>query len=141
MKKTGIVLLAALALTFACGSDSGTGPTLQLFEIQWKLQALELGGGTIIDVPFPDDYTVLFRNDGNIEIRADCNGCGGVFEVKGNGISIDIHICTLIACPEGTLDSEFKAALQSVTRYELGGNKLALFFPGGVLRFCACPDG
>lgn len=140
MKKTGFVLLAVLVLTFACGSDNTTGPTVQLFGIQWKLQALELNDGTVSDVSLPDNYTVLFRNDGNVEIRADCNGCGGVYEVRGNGISIDIHICTLIACPEGSLDSEFKAALQSVTRYQLGGTELTLFFPGGKLLFCSCPD-
>jgi heat shock protein HslJ len=138
MKKTGFVLLAALALTFACGSDNTTGPTGQLFGIQWKLQAFDFGSGTVVDVPVPDDYRVLFRTDGDLEVRADCNGCGGTFEVKGNGISIDIHICTLIACPEGSLDGEFKAALQSVTRYQLGGTELTLFFPGGKLLFCSC---
>jgi len=140
--KKALVLMLLTVLMFALPScdDSSSGPSTQPLPTGtlWTLQAFELNDGTTINVIVvgePPSYQVLFREDGQVEIRADCNGCGGTYETRGSALSIEVEICTQVYCGADSLDREFKAALSTASRFDYDGTDLVIVYPGGRLLF------
>lgn len=123
-----ILVLAGLTLT-AC--EQATLPS-ELFTAQgtWELQSL---GST--QIANPERFTITFGADGALGVNADCNGCGGAYEVNGNNISIDVQFCTMAYCGDASLDSEYQQALANTTRYSRQGNQLTLDYSGGTLIY------
>jgi len=46
-----------------------------------------------------------------------------------------LSTCTLAACPPGSLDTRYIAALNEVTGFSMSGNELILTYVRGVMRF------
>jgi heat shock protein HslJ len=138
-----VTLLAALALFVSGGlmfsgcSDSDNDAPDALFTI-WQLQEFILDDGTTTPVDDPAKYTVEFKTDRTAAIRADCNNCGGAFFADDKNLSFGPMACTLAACPPGSFDTQFQAALGSVSSYELTP-ALLLDYDGGVMRFIPQP--
>lgn len=67
----------------------------------------------------PKNYTVQFRVDGTVNVKADCNLKGGTYSAsaKEKRLSIEITHSTMAACPEGSLEDEFVRALSTATLY------------------------
>jgi heat shock protein HslJ len=119
-----------------CSSSDNDAPDA-LFTI-WQLQEFILDNGTTTPVDDPAKYTVEFKTDGTAAIRADCNNCSGSFTADDKDLRFGPMACTLAACPPGSFDSQFQAALSSVSSYELTP-ALLLDYDGGVMRLIPQP--
>jgi len=84
-------------------------------------------------------YTILFKEDGTLAVRADCNQKGGTYSVteEEKRISIEITHSTMAACPEGSLEDEFIRGLSAATIYFIknGDLYMDLQYDSGTMRF------
>jgi heat shock protein HslJ len=128
-----------LAVLAGCGGSGGTAANeLPLrTDVEWQLESFQPNAGPSISVLDPALYTVRFGLDGTVEVRADCNHCGGGYRVAGALMTIGPLACTLAACPLPSLGEAFTAALTRVSSYVQTQSELALVYHGGVLRFRA----
>ena len=85
----------------------------------------------------PEKYTVRFREDGTLQVRADCNQKGGTYSSDGKILSIEITHSTMAACPEGSLEDSFVRGLSAASIYFLkdGDLYIDLKFDSGTMRF------
>jgi heat shock protein HslJ len=74
----------------------------------------------------PDNYTLRFFPDGNLNIVADCNTGSGTYTLNGNAITIQVGTMTTAFCGEDSLDTQFLGYLDQVINYNSNGNYLAL---------------
>jgi len=85
------------------------------------------------------NYTVRFKEDGTLSVRADCNQKGGTYSVAEaeNRISIEITHSTMAACPEGSLEDEFVRGLSAASIYFIknGDLYIDLKYDSGTMRF------
>jgi heat shock protein HslJ len=131
-----VLLVAALVVGGAsltgCSDDDSSSVPPELVAA-WLLQLFSLDDGNTIQVGTPENYTIEFQSDGRAVIKADCNACSGRFFVDGDMLRFGTMACTLAACPPGSLDSAFVAALASTSRYEIVDGRLVLYYQGGSL--------
>jgi len=138
MKKL-IFIVVCLGLIFlvACtnepaaspaGSDSITG-------IVWKWQTLnDKAAGSSTKVDNPDNYTIIFHEDGTTEGQADCNTFSGTYS-QANGFSITVQPDVMAACDQGSLDQQYLTLLGDVAAGGPdGAGGLALETAGGAQR-------
>jgi heat shock protein HslJ len=132
--KRFIVLLGLIAVS--CGGDA-TGPTPPsgIQSTNWRLQTLQHAGAALVTVPTPDQYTLMLDTSGQAGVRADCNSCGGRYTLDGSTLTLTPLACTLIACPPGSLDSDYLALLAGETQTSMDGAQLVLSSSRGTLRF------
>lgn len=98
----------------------------------WQWQRTDMPGGTSTTVPDPAQYTLEFLPDGSGGIRADCNIGNLTYTLSGaNGIDITLGVSTLVACPPGSLDTQYREQLEAAATYELQDNTLLLGLPQG----------
>ncbi|MBE2182015.1 MAG: META domain-containing protein [Anaerolineae bacterium] len=108
---------------------------------QWESFA---SGAEAFDIEDPQNYTITFSEDGSLFGRADCNNIIMQYVANDDGtISIMPGISTLAACPEGSLDQQFTAALINVAVFsftEDGGLLLEAQASSGSLLLSAQPQ-
>jgi len=123
-----IVMLAGCAAQSTGGDITGT---------EWKWQGSEVGVGPSLSPQDPSQYTLLFKKDGSLDILADCNRVGGSYVIEGVSLSITVGATTLMACPPGSLDTQFKTQLSQANTYELKNGKLyiGLISDMGTMKF------
>ncbi|HET9493116.1 MAG TPA: META domain-containing protein, partial [Chloroflexia bacterium] len=94
-------------------------------------------GGTSTTVPNPSQYTLELLPDGSGGIRADCNIGNLSYVLTGtDGIDITLGVSTLVACPPGSLDTEYRRQLEEAATYQVQGDNLTLGLPrGGSMVF------
>ncbi len=92
-------------------------------------------GVTAVDDP--SLYTILFNEDGSAAIKADCNNVIASYTTDGGSISITPGPSTLVACPEGSLDTQFLDNLSNAAVYffQDGDLYMDLFADAGTMRF------
>lgn len=131
-----LCLLTALAAGPALfmGCSSGGDPPEELFT-NWVLQEFTLDGGDATAVPGGQSYIVTFAGDGSASVRSDCNLCNGPFSADENSLSFGLMTCTLAECEPNSLDTQFQAALATVSSFEIADGELFLDYEGGVMRF------
>jgi len=87
----------------------------------------------------PKNYTVEFREDGTLSVKADCNMKGGTYSVSAEEkrLSIEITHSTMAACPEGSLEDEFVRGLSGAAIYFMkdGDLYIDLKYDSGTMRF------
>jgi heat shock protein HslJ len=134
MKKYGLILLLA---TFAVAScDTATIPsTVSEVQGQWELQAFELNNGSTVTIPNPEKFTARFDADDTVNLTVDCNRCRGSYEAEGNSLTLGLMACTLAYCGDDSLDSDYMAALGSVSNYARHGQELLIDYADGTMRF------
>jgi len=90
-----------------------------------------------VAVDQPQNYTLSFKTDGVLEIKADCNNAGAAYVLTGNQIQIDVGPMTMVACPEGSLSSDFIQYLGFARLYFLkdGSLYMDLMADGGTMKF------
>lgn len=107
-----------------------------LWGARWVLQSFEYSAQNILLVIRP--FSLLFRENGTVDMVVDCNTCIGNYEADNNGSGsltfIDHTGCTEIFCGEDSVDNEFHAALDSASRYEINGMELKIYFNNGQSR-------
>jgi heat shock protein HslJ len=89
----------------------------------------------------PEQYTLRFRDDGQIGVKADCNMKGGTYAATDKQLSMKIITSTMAVCPPGSLEEEFVRNLHAGTNYFFrdGDLFIDLKFDSGTMRFS--PDG
>ena len=122
---TVLIFMGLLINTGCWKSDSTDEDTL--VGITWVLQTIRYPGRT---VTIEETFTMLFNNDGSLDMVVDCNTCGGSYALgDNNAISFPGALgCTEVACGPDSKDVEFHDALESVSRYEVDGNVMRLHF-------------
>jgi heat shock protein HslJ len=127
----GAIGLAGLSLV-SC-SDGMTGPS-ELTVGVWRLQSMRLAGATSSFVPDdPGRYTVEFKPDGLIGVRADCNSCGGTYSLSGDQLTVPGMACTLALCatPQG---GEFANLIEGTATLDKDSDRsLQIASPDGTL--------
>jgi heat shock protein HslJ len=83
----------------------------------------------------PDDpsrFTVEFKADGSLGVRADCNQCGGSYTLNGGNLTVGPLACTLVACPT-THGQEFTSLIDGTTSLEVEDGELEIESSDGRL--------
>jgi heat shock protein HslJ len=130
-----LIALSGLLLV-SCGG--GAAPPTTPSELQsttWRLQTLQRAGASAVTVPKPDQYTLRLDAAGQASVRADCNSCGGRYATDGSKLTLAPLACTLIACPPGSLDSDYLGLLGGETQASINGAELVLTSSRGTLRY------
>lgn len=65
------------------------------------------------------EYWIQFLPDGQLSLRADCNGGFGSFTIDGSNLTFGSLGTTLMACPEGGSGDAFLQALSNVTSWSI----------------------
>jgi len=78
-------------------------------------------------VPNPENYTIVFRPDGTVEIQADCNMVLGSFSMEGDTLNIELGPSTMAYCGDDSLDQQYLMFVEQVSfsGMEVGRLKLA----------------
>jgi heat shock protein HslJ len=92
----------------------------------WYWQGTNFSDGSQVFVSNPSAYSIRFLADGTIEGQADCNSFGGGYTLVDNSLTIQLGPTTLVACPEGSLDSDYLQQLSQVATYVMQGENLFL---------------
>jgi heat shock protein HslJ/uncharacterized protein YraI len=89
-----------------------------LVDIDWQLTSV-YGSAPAFQLPIhePRDYSLIFRADGTLEIRADCNMPFRTYETSGDQMSIDLGPTTLAECGPESLSSRFLEWLGQVSLF------------------------
>jgi heat shock protein HslJ len=132
MQKSRLAVMSASLLAFACG-DSVTGPD-DVTGVSWRLQSLQQAGGSVVSPP-AGTFTLLFTEDGRLEVAAGCNGCTGTYQLTDGALSVTPLLCTLRACPSSGFDAEYGQLLSAATTAERSDDVLTIRSPVGALRF------
>lgn len=105
-----LILIWSLA---ACGCDTNNpvAPS-DLIGTGWQLMSLQAAGSTPVTIDNPSRYTLRFDMDGRLVVMSDCNGCQGAYQLSGSMLRVEALQCTLVACPQGSLDSRYRSALE-----------------------------
>ena len=100
---------------------------------QWTNVSNKTTGETTA-VPNPQGYTIVFRDDGTLSGKADCNEFTGTYSQE-SGFSIAIGAATMAFCGEASLDNDYLQLLGSVAAGGPDGSGgLALETAGGEQR-------
>jgi heat shock protein HslJ len=87
----------------------------------------------------PENYTVQFREDNTLSVKADCNQKGGTYTFlpEEKRLAIEITHSTMAACPEGSLEDEFVRGLSGSAVYFIkdGDLFIDLKYDSGTMRF------
>ncbi len=107
----------------------------------WQWQGTQMSDDSAFTPADPASYTVEFMADGGVAIQADCNSVRASYTLDGSAITITPGPATLMACPEGSLGSEFLAQLNNAAIYFFQDGELFMDikFDSGTLRFAAQP--
>lgn len=96
----------------------------------WKWRQT-LAGGNTLQVPDPNQYTLQFKNNGAVQIQADCNTGSGVYTAGSANLQIQIQQTTRAACPPGSLSDAYIQQLNSAASYFTGGSDLVIQLQDG----------
>ncbi len=136
MRLRGAVILVVigLAAVVAVACDGVTNPS-ELQGVEWRLVSLHRFGSNEVTVDRPERYTLRFEDDGRVRVRADCNVCGGRFELADGRLTISSLFCTRVACPPGSLFNDYVLLLERESDTDRDPRTLVLRSSEGVLRF------
>ena len=125
--------VAAAALALGCGGTV-TGPS-DVTGVTWRLQSLERADASVVTSP-AGNFTLRFAEESRLEVRADCNTCGGSYRLAGPILSVSPLACTRAFCvTTAPFDTEYVTVLDAATSVEQSGGTLLVCGPAGVLRF------
>jgi len=109
----------------------------KLVDSNWAWEVTVTEDGTVVEIAEPERYTIAFFDEGRTALQIDCNRGNGTWSAD-DGLSTEVLITTLAACPEDSLDDEFKDYLAEVVDGELVDGRLKLTTASGAtLQFAA----
>jgi heat shock protein HslJ len=123
------------------GAPAGNGGSDTLTGVTWQWQGSQYSNDTDATPEDPSKYTIAFAEDGTYQGMADCNGIGGEYTLEDSSITISPGPTTLIACPDGSLGSEFTRDLEAaaIVFFQEGDLLIDLFADAGTMRFSPAP--
>jgi heat shock protein HslJ len=127
-----VIAVLVLALV-SCATGPTTPSEIAIPGITWKLRSIQRAGSVTIDIPVPERFTVLFRDDQRAVVRADCNTCTGRYELSGSNLQLGSLACTRAFCGADSPDASFLHALAVAASAARNGRTLTLSGAGTVL--------
>ena len=139
-------LLVVASLAIGCAesastptSPSSVGGSLTLTTEQlagtWKLVSIQSAGHAEESTPSGATYTLTFDN-GRLSTRADCNVCGGAFELSGTTLKAGPALaCTRAACATMAFENVYTGILSGESTVTMNDGTLVLSSARGVLKF------
>jgi heat shock protein HslJ/uncharacterized lipoprotein YbaY len=79
-----------------------------------------------ITVESPENYTIVFNEDGTYNGQVDCNRVTGSYTLDGSSLTIEPGASTLAFCGEESLDVQYLMFLESVVSFVMDGENLVL---------------
>jgi heat shock protein HslJ len=129
--KRALPTLLALLLS-ACSGDDLLGPS-DLAGGTWRLVEMQAAGEPTFVPEDPSRYTVQFEDDDRIGLRADCNVCGGAYDLDDDLLLVEPLACTLALCaPSG--GEAFAGLVMGRSVLDLDGEELEMSSARGRLR-------
>ena len=114
---------SSAASAAASGGSGLTGKVWQLTAITTKTPAFQ---GVVPAADSPK-YTIEFKADGTYGAKADCNNTSGSYTTTSSGgLTMTAGPTTLAMCPEGSLSSQYIAALPNAKSYAIAGGQLTI---------------
>lgn len=85
----------------------------------------------------PSHYTITFKPDGSLNIRADCNRAGGKYTLERSSLTIKVTYSTRAACPPDSLEQTFLKNLNAAAIYFMreGHLDIDLKYDTGTMKF------
>lgn len=119
-------VIASLSFEYVEFAVDQQATTPQLINLNWQwTEWIDVEDGQTL-IGNPEQYVIIFQNDGSIDILADCNFGNGTYALDGNAMDISIDAMTEIECNEGSLSEQFVTLLDQVSDYQLTIPKLTL---------------
>lgn len=134
-------MAAACAVALALGGVGCGNDTLGASEVTgttWRLQSLHRTDPTVPPAPAvpPGTFTLRFTDEARVEVRADCNSCGGAFQLAGLGLIVHPLACTRAFCTgSAPFDTEYVRIIEGSRQIIRTDDTLTLLAPEGVLLF------
>jgi len=101
----------------------------------WNLVSIRPAGETEQAKPSGATYSLTLV-DGRLSTRADCNTCGGAYNLNGQTLTATPSMaCTRAACPTMAFENAYMKLLGGESTVSLSGGTLELTSPRGVLHF------
>lgn len=143
-----LICLSALVIIFAACAPpatpvpAATAPSNGITNINWQWTSItNQTTRETTDVPNPQDYTIIFRDDGTLSGQADCNSFSGTYS-QGTDFIITLGPITMAACGEESLDTVYVQLLGAIVAGGPDGvGNLALETPGGEQRMLFANGG
>ena len=130
-----LALLCLAALTVLSCTDGVTGPS-DVVGGEWRLASMRLAGGTSTFVPEqPGRFTVEFKTDGFIGVRADCNSCGGGYTLAPGTLAVTPLACTRAYCGDTSLDPRYPGYVSGARSWETSDGRLIITADDATLSF------
>jgi copper homeostasis protein (lipoprotein) len=125
------MLIVDRFLSIAPGSCSDGRSTASLENTYWKLMRLGSQPVTVADGQ-REPHFVLQSETRRVTGSGGCNRMAGSYTLEGSKISFSQMAGTMMACPDGMdVERAFHTALQTVSRWHIDGETLALFDAAG----------
>jgi heat shock protein HslJ/LysM repeat protein len=118
--------------------ESGGGGSVELTGTVWQWEQTVMNNDVTFVPDKPGNYTVEFKADGTVHLKADCNTANGTYTVDGSSITINEPLAmTRAMCPPGSLSEEFVKQLTGIAIYFFEGDNLYfdLKFDSGTMKF------
>jgi len=141
------ILIAALAVAViasGCALVDENAPkndTGALKGVTWEWMETRTPAG-LITVHRPTRYTIKLKENGEAQIRYDCNHGGGMYEMSGNELTFGPLIATRVFCGEESQGFSYRQQLQIVKSFyrEEGSLFFELQDQGVTMRFRRAGD-
>ncbi len=141
------VCTSALVLFVSACSTSPTAPTPEQassasaytaaqLEGTWSLTSIHPAGTSPQQRPDNAVYSITFATDGRLSTRADCNVCGGAFNVSGATLTAGPNLaCTRAFCQTASFESAYTTMLSGESIVTATGSTLTLASARGTIQF------
>ncbi len=117
-----IMLSGLLLLSSCCGCRKG--PRVVVEGSSWTLNEI---GGTVVDNPDREHYTLTLGGDLRYSGVGDCNRFSGTFQLKeGGAIRFSPVVATRMGCPDGVREAAYFDLFDRTTHYEIDREFLIL---------------
>ena len=111
-------------MVVACGGGSAES---DLTNVTWKWSELhETEPAAQSLVPDSDNYTIEFKEDGSLSVKADCNNASGSYTLEGENLTLQLGPSTLAECGETSLYNQYLTNLGMISSYSVEGDRLTL---------------
>jgi heat shock protein HslJ len=138
--------LSALVVSLAaCDRGDPGGPTsgepATITGVPWHLVAIQWADGHSTRPSDPSKYVFELGSDGRVSGQADCNRLMGTYTIDAHTLRFGPLATTRMACPPGSLDSEWLRALGSASSWLVrdGHLHVAMAADAGTLELAPAP--
>jgi heat shock protein HslJ len=103
----------------------------------WQATGVNNGKGGVESTALTESLTATFDPSGAFSGFGGCNSLSGTYKTSGsNGLTITNLVGTKISCGGETdaLETQYTAALEAVSTYEIAGNQLTLRNSAGAIQ-------